>query len=314
MYRKDFEEYLLNYKPLPWTVVKNHENQKLNNNNSLLISYERFYIIMKMVNKYLKTNSSILDVGIYPGIMPKIFHEFYPKKNNYNYFGAGLGFSEEFRKEMRKLKVKLIDVDLDKRMIKNKKIKSSISLSEKNIDFVFLTDVIEHFFDPMNALYEINRISKMGSNLILTTDNLTRFHLVLAALRGRSNNVPLNEGHFFFDGDWRPHFREYSKNELMLMLKWAGYSIVEHQYFSAKHGEYKIQNGKITKINNQSISIKNNLIKFSEKILSQIFPHFKDNQIIVAEKSQEYSDLSKTSPKIVSDPTDWMELRKKYSE
>ena len=80
MYRKEFEEYILNYQPLPWTVVNNHENQKLNNNNSLLISYERFYIIMKMVNKYFKINSSILDVGIYPGIMPKIFHEFYPKK------------------------------------------------------------------------------------------------------------------------------------------------------------------------------------------------------------------------------------------
>ncbi len=314
MYRKDFEDYILSHKPLPWTVIKNHENENLNNKNSLLINYERFYIIMLTVNKYLKENSSILDVGIYPGIMPKIFKEFYPKNNNYNYFGAGLGFSEEFKKEMKKLKVKLIDVDLDKRIKKNNKIKSSILLSDNKIDFVFLTDVIEHFFDPMNALYEINRTSKIGSYLILTTDNLTRFHLVLSALLGRSNNVPLIEGHFFFDGDWRPHFREYSKNELTLMLKWAGYNVVEHQYFSAKHGEYKIQNGKITKTKKPRISFKNDIITVSEKILSKIFPHFKDNQIIVAKKNKEFFELNKTSPKLVSDPTDWMELRKKFSE
>ena len=57
--------------------------------------------------------------------------------------------------------------------------------------------------DVVRTLKEINRVSKLGSILILSTDNLSRFHSLISILKGKSPNVPLLDGSLFYDGDWR---------------------------------------------------------------------------------------------------------------
>ncbi len=56
--------------------------------------------------KYFSKNDSVLDIGVYPGVVPQIFHEYYPSNNNYKYFGLGLGFEDDFVKSMHQFNVK----------------------------------------------------------------------------------------------------------------------------------------------------------------------------------------------------------------
>ena len=92
---------------------------------------------------------------------------------------------------MNEYHVDLLECDMDPRIHLYGKKPTSIPLENGIIDFTIFTDVIEHLFDPFYSLQEINRVSKFGAMMILTTDNITRFGSLLAIGRGRSCNVPL---------------------------------------------------------------------------------------------------------------------------
>ena len=192
------------------------------------------------------------------------------------------------------------------------KTEKSLKFDSEFFDCIFLHDVIEHFFDPFYLLKEINKVSKLGSLVILTTDNIVRFHHLYALLKGKSINTDLIESHMFFNGPWRPHFREYSKSELTQLFNWAGFEVIDHNFFDKKFGSFKMKDGKIISSNRENTFSK----KIKRKIidtLSYFFPHLKEHHIMVAKKVKNYDFVKKNSPYLTSTQSDWMELRKKFA-
>jgi SAM-dependent methyltransferase len=310
---KSFRKYIENNHPLPWTIVKEHPNTSLMGNNSLVISYVRFKLIMDAVKKYFSFGDNVLDVGVYPGIMPQLFHEYYPGKDNYqNYYGVGLGFNEIFSNKMSEYGIKLMECDMEPRLGLQQGRESSVPLEEESINFAIFTDVVEHFYDPFYPLQEINRVLKFGSKLILTTDNLTRFGSLLALIRGKSCNVPLIEGNIFFSGDWRPHFREYSREELFQLMEWSGFEVLEHQYYEADFGQYRVEDCTLVKKDLRKLSPKRKLADEVRKLAKHVFPHFSDNHILVAKKVKSYKDMLAIAPKIATDMNEWLCQRKSF--
>ena len=101
---KSLKTYIESHQPLPWTVTKDHPNTSLIGNNSLAISFVRFKLIMDAVKKYYSLGNTVLDVGVYPGIVPQLFHEYYPGSGNYqSYYGLGLRFDEIFSNQKKRI-------------------------------------------------------------------------------------------------------------------------------------------------------------------------------------------------------------------
>jgi len=309
---ESFQQYVARCQPLPWTVVNEHPNEWLVGNFTLAINFVRCQLIMNEVKQYYSSNNTILDVGVYPGTMPQIFHEYYPGPGEYSYYGLGLGFDETFIKKMNEFGVELLECDLEPRLHLNAGRETSIPLEEETVDLTIFTDVIEHFFDPFYPLQEINRVSKTGAVMILTTDNLTRFASLLALIRGQSCNVPLIEGNLFYTGDWRPHFREYSKGELFQLLNWAGFEVLEHRFYEADFGQYRVGGGQLFKKDQRQLSVKGRLADEMRKIAIHIFPHLRDNHILVARKVKPYEEMLSTAPNVVSDTGAWVSQRQAF--
>ena len=84
-------------------------------------------------------------------------------------------------------------------------------------------EVIEHLpRDPVDVLKDIFRILRKGGLLFLSTPNFMRLENRIAIIKG-VNPIPYEE---FDPQRGGGHFREYSLNEILYMLKKAGFSVV----------------------------------------------------------------------------------------
>ena len=312
---ESFKSYLERCHPLPWTVIKEHTNKWLVGNHTLAINYVRFRLIAKAIRQYIDVNDPVvLDIGVYPGIVPQLFSEYLTQIQPKDYYGIGLGFHEDFSKAMEGFGVTLLECDLEPRLHLHNGRSTSISVDDDSIDFVVFTDVIEHFYDPFYPLQEINRVCREGAVMVLTTDNLTRLVNLQGMLRGKSSNVPLIEGNLFYTGDWRPHFREYSREELFQLLKWAGFEVLEHQFYEAEFGKYHLMDGHLIKKNPENSSLKGKLKSVIRDKVVNLIPHFRDNHIIVVRKIKSYKDMVIKAPKIVNNFDEWMSQRQTFGE
>jgi SAM-dependent methyltransferase len=293
-------------------MVNEHPNEWLVGNHALIINFIRFQLIMEAVKKHYSKNQQILDVGVYPGTVAQLFHEYYPGPGNYRYFGLGLGFDEVFTEKMNEYGVELLECDLDPRLHLDEGRATIIPLEAESVDFVVFTDVVEHFFDPFYPLQEINRVSRNGAIMVLTTNNITRFSAFLGMVRGRSCNVPLINGSLFYNGDWRPHFREYSKGELYQLMEWAGFEVLEHRFYEAEFGQYRVVDGQLVKKDLRMLSIKGKLVDEVQKLSTKVLPHLRDNHIFVAKKVKSYEDMLATAPRVVNDMDEWVRQRQAF--
>jgi SAM-dependent methyltransferase len=92
-------------------------------------------------------------------------------------------------------------------------------------DLVILTEVLEHITrDPMHTLSEINRITKRGGWLMLSTPNCSSLRSVLSVLRGRHPQI---WSQYSTRGHRRRHSREYTPLEVGEVVQSAGYCVVE---------------------------------------------------------------------------------------
>ena len=60
-------------------------------------------------------------------------------------------------------------------------------------------------------------------------------------------------------------------------------------------------------------SIKEKLIDYVRKLSIKLFPHFRDNHILIARKVLPYEKMLTAAPSVVSDTDEWMIQRNKYS-
>ena len=91
-----------------------------------------------------------------------------------------------------------------------------------SFDVVMLTEVLEHLSrDPLQTMSEINRITKLGGQLILSTPNCASARSILRILRGGNPNVyPVYQRRPSTDR----HNHEYVPWEIRELLKLCGYT------------------------------------------------------------------------------------------
>jgi SAM-dependent methyltransferase len=95
--------------------------------------------------------------------------------------------------------------------------------SDASFDIVIFTEVLEHLSrDPSQTMSEINRITKMGGCLVLSTPNCASARSVLRILRGGNPNIyPVFQRQPSTDR----HNHEYVPWEVRELLKLSGYTL-----------------------------------------------------------------------------------------
>lgn len=290
------KNYIKTFKPMKWIKVKSDEIYNVKNSNQLLMNYTRFNLIISKINKHLKKKNIIYDFGVYPGTTLKILKDLFGEKL-LSLTGIGIGLNKEFRNFCNKEKIKLIDFDLENVGSRKIKIKNNSS------DIAILTDVIEHLSKPNLVLEEINRILKINGKLIITTDNVSRLTNLISIIKGKTPYVPLLESDIYFNGHWRPHYREYSKIELVKLLEWSGFEMVEHNYYDSKFGMYYLNKNKLSFKYNLNYKI------YIYLIISFFIPFYRDNHILVARK---ISNPPTKRPIKTNTFQKWIYLRNKF--
>jgi SAM-dependent methyltransferase len=317
-----FAQYAENFKPFSWDSYQNDFRPAFRGKNELIISFYRYYKVMcEIRNIRLNERSCVVDYGVYPGVIPKLFRDFFPE-HNIKYYGIGLGFTQPFVESMEKIGIKLIETELDPFYIKPKQV---VPIDCRDADLVLFLDIIEHLASPIYALDSANRSLKKGGLLILTTDNITSKEHFLPMLMGKTPLLHPILTNMFFVGDWRPHFREYSKDDLIWLLKHCGFEIMKHEYFDRRQGEYRVINGCLTREKSfvaksyygQGIfkKIKWYVLRTGVAVLRTLldpFPHFRNHQMIVARKVKDIAELDGQRPELQSTLEGWKSIREKY--
>lgn len=301
-----FKRFAVNYTPFPWELNEDDHQKDIKGKHSVLVSLVRYWHVLSYLNALASQGAlhSVIDIGSYPGSFIKIIRHFFGQ--SIAYFGVGLGFSAEYENEMKQLSGELFETELDPEFICAKKVNN---WPYSNIDCCLFLDVIEHLVNPIDCLDKINSALRMGGKLIITTDNITSLGYIVHMLRsGDSPNIPAVRSHLFYRGDWRPHFKEYSRGELLFFLEYCGFKLLKHQYFEREQGDYYL-------------NAKNEIYKQSRykgirglvhKTLARLLPHVSDHQILIAEKIISIDDLKSSRPIPTEDMAEWFAIRRSF--
>lgn len=310
MINKEYKKFVENYIPYKWEININDTRRNYRKNNSLVINYKRFELIKKYLENIINHDGKwkIIDFGPYPGNLVKLLKYFFEKKNKGDYLGVGIGFSSDFQNEMENENRRILNYDFDPQF-KNDKIKD---FNESGYEIALLLDVIEHLVNPIHCLDTINKSLKSEGKLLITTDNITSFaYIKYMIIYGKSPNIHPVSSSLFYNGDWRPHFKEFSKEELLFYLDYCGFEIIQHEYFDREQGQYNLMDKKIIK---RKKNIKYLLTFFLKKIIFYFFPHLLNHHIIIAKKKHDYFDIIKNRIKPTNNKDEWLKFREKYNQ
>ena len=298
-----FSKFAEEYAPFEWEMNEDAYQEDIRGKHSILISFIRYLYVLRYVSSSFQNDQlrSVMDVGAYPGSFLKIIRSFLGK--DVEYIGVGLGFSEEYSAVMEKLGAKLFSTELDPDFIEPKIVKD---WPFSNIDCVLFLDVIEHLVNPVDCLDKINNSLRMGGKLIITTDNITALGYIYHMLRnGESPNIPPARSHLFYRGNWRPHFKEFSRTELVFFLKHCGFKLIKHEYFERKQGDYYLDQKGSIYCKNRYKGVKG----AAHRLLLRYLPHVRDHQILVAEKVLEFRENCNARPAPTDDMKEWLKIR-----
>jgi len=216
------------------------------------IEHKTRYVRLLQLIKNYHPSGKILDVGSFP------FHLLYLlKKEGYEAYGTDFDVgSEKGNKEFiqtNKLTVKKCNI-----------MKDRFPFKDSSFECVLFSEVIEHLANPVNCLFEINRVMKKGGTLILTTPNLYAVGKILKFLGGYGVTEKDLFGNFIqeFTHGYPGHIKEYSPYGINHLLTNSGFRIrkIHFEYYQFK---------------------KENRIVIPFYIL---FPFLRSYQVVIAEK------------------------------
>lgn len=276
--RKDFYKLIDYYEPLRTQLMGEHSWRKFAKKPMYyaLFNRARFYYTLRFALKYLTSNQPvILDLGVYPGTLLCILSELLRRNSCHPVLlGVGLSITPEFVSLMEKrckAVIKTVNLDPDNPDLKEKSYTCKIPFDDKSIDMIFATEIVEHLTNPRYMLSEAYRVLKLSGIIIITTDNVSRIGSIFKLLIGRSNYdrlMPL--GYSNLEDEWRPHFREYSTDELRTLLHETGFKVIDST-FSVDHTEFVQKN------------VRQKLIDLA-KIPFELIPHLRGSILICAKK------------------------------
>jgi SAM-dependent methyltransferase len=138
-----------------------------------------------------------------------------------NYFGAERGVTKH--QELRFIDPVAGRVTQDQRSYLFNIEEDPFPFPDETFDVVLFCEIIEHLLmNPLAVLLEIRRVLKGGGHLVVTTPNVNRL----------DNIVRMISGHNIYDpysgfGPYGRHNREYTQNELTMLLEFAGFDVRE---------------------------------------------------------------------------------------
>ena len=154
-----------------------------------------------------KISGKVLDAGCGDGTFTKILN-----KHNRHLQLFGLDISETAIKKaadenFHRLEFTVGDV-------------ISLPYKDCSFDCVILIEVLEHVFDIMSLLTQINRVIKKNGTLVITTTDFNCLKKLIISL-------------FLFDRYFyptNPHIRIFTKNTLKNLLGKCGFRIIHYQW------------------------------------------------------------------------------------
>ncbi len=176
--------------------------------------------IIKLLEK--NPNHKILDVGCWDGTNTLRFANKVETKNRF-----GIEIDKNAKKKAEEKKIKLVGNDLNKKW----------NFKDNSIEVITANQVIEHLYDTDNFVREIKRILKPNGYAIISTNNLSSWHNIIALILGHQpfpSDVSgyQNVGKLFSLGNnWGgsfAHLRIFSYYALKEIFKKYGFKIEKH--------------------------------------------------------------------------------------
>jgi len=167
----------------------------------------------------------ILDVGCLFGILPLILRKVFVNTKihvieNYSFYGKSL---DPIKSLLRSCDIDVIDADVIE----------GIPFSDKYFSLVTLLAVIEHFSSsPLNLLKETKRILQDDGHLIIDTPNVCSMtRRINFLLRGIPPYAGI-EDFLLSESPFTGHCREYSKEDVIKLLRYSGFEIAALTQFN----------------------------------------------------------------------------------
>jgi 2-polyprenyl-3-methyl-5-hydroxy-6-metoxy-1,4-benzoquinol methylase len=110
------------------------------------------------------------------------------------------------------------------------------SLSGRQYDCIVVAEVLEHLrVAPLRALAELRPHLRPGGSLLLTTPNIARLPNLVRLATGNNILQPLPDDDTQLDHvtDTIHHLREYTRRELVALVRRAGYRVLKSRFSSA---------------------------------------------------------------------------------
>jgi len=189
-------------------IVKRYGNQKAI--YSFYLEFRRRLEILELVKTFCKPGAIVLDIGAQPFITSCAL-----KKLGYEVIALDIE-PEPYIEIARSCSVNVIKCDLEKD-----------ELGVADADCAVFTEVLEHlhYYYVPTVLARINRSLRVGGHLILTTPNIASLFRRLRLLIGRQ---PIYER----------HVREYTMEEVVSMIRKAGFEVVKAYYSTVNDLSY----------------------------------------------------------------------------
>lgn len=102
----------------------------------------------------------------------------------------------------------------------------NLPLKDGSFDLIISTEVIEHFVEGEQFIEECYRVLKPSGMILLTTPNRSRFTALPQSL------ISKIKGKRYVPGPTDEHLREYTSNELIDILKNAGFNVILLDYIA----------------------------------------------------------------------------------
>lgn len=259
----------------------------------------RYALILNKLSNYIEVSNTkkCLDFGSYPGQLQELIFDTFKVKFNL----SGLHFSNTFKEYFATYEI--LDFDFEKTLVDN-----SFKKKKETYDLSTAFNIIEHMEYPNKLLDNINYFTKKEGILMLTTDNISTMKNILRmVIGGKSPNESLIKSKIFYNGEWRPHVRIFSKDELFFLLNYSGFKVIEHNFFNLRARQYKLNNKALVR---NRRSFKGGMLEFIENI----FPFYKDHHFIVAKKVVNFNDLNNMRMLPTSSTDEWISYRYSHYE
>jgi SAM-dependent methyltransferase len=206
--------------------------------NYLNFSLDRFLKTLELFPEEINDRSRVLELGASPYFMSLLVKKYYNCGIEFaNFFGASK-ISKAREVLSSKKYNETYDIDFKHFNVEKEK----FPYRDKSFDLVLFCEIIEHLtVDPVHTLVQINRLLRDGGCMIITTPNALRYENIAKLVMGKNIH-----DHYSGYGAYGRHNREYTPEELRLLVESMGFSVVT--LYTKVTGSIKIEGLSIKRV------------------------------------------------------------------